>query len=156
MIRTTFLIIVFFSFAAMHAQETNLLTYSMKSVDSLMKKEARNVAVFLTADWCNFCKNMELNTLADRKVSQQLNDEFYFVKFNSESKETVQYQNQTFRYKPISRNSGTHELAVALGTIDGQLLYPTFVMLNPSNEIIFQHSGFLNKAELLSVLSSVE
>lgn len=155
--RNTIMAVFFLtSLASVQAQTNSLFAYSMESIDTLIKRDVRNIAVLLTADWCHFCKNMEINTLADEEVIKQLNEAFYFVNFDGESKDPVRYQNQTFTFKPSSRSSGTHELAEALGTIDGELTYPTFVIVNPKNEIVFQHSGFLNKDELLAVLISVD
>lgn len=95
---------------------------------------------------------MEQTTFQNEKVIQLLNKKYYFLSFDGEQKESVVFKQHVFKYKPTGRNSGTHELATALGTIDGTLTYPAFVILNPQYEIVFQHNAFLNAKEMKAVL----
>lgn len=127
--------------------------YTFSEVDSLLKIEPRPIAVFLHTSWCAFCKNMEHTTFTDPSVLAFLNDKYYFVSFDGEQKEPVNFRNHIFKFKPNGRNSGTHELAFTLGQIDGNLSYPTFVLLNQKYEIEFQHSAFISKKEMKNILS---
>lgn len=129
-----------------------LQNHSFADLDSLMARDQRPVAVFLHAEWCKFCKNMEQTTFSDEKVIEQLNNKYYFISFDGEQKEDVTFQNHVFRYQPKGRNTGTHELAVALGTVEGELTYPTLAILNPDYEIVFQYNAFLTAKELSRVL----
>ena len=72
--------------------------------------------------------------------------------FDGEQKEEVRFNQRDFAFRPSGRNSGTHELATALGSINGELTYPSFVLLNPQYEITFQHNAFLNAREMKVVL----
>ena len=49
-------------------------------------------------------------------------------------------------------NTGTHELAIALATIDRSLVYPSFVVLNFDYEIIFQYGAFLESVAMKKIL----
>ena len=117
-----------------------------------MSKEQRPVAIFLHAKWCRFCKNMEQTTFQDADIVSLLNKNYYFISFDGEQKEEVGFRNHQFKYQPTGRDMGTHELAAALGNVDGQLVYPTFVLLNPKYEIIFQYNAFLNSQDLEKIL----
>ena len=70
---------------------------------------------------------------------------------NAEDDKEIFFVGHTFRFKPRGRKSGTHELVEALGTIDGKIYYPTLVILNPQNEIIFQFSEYMKRKGLFSV-----
>jgi len=120
------------------ATSLQLSTYNFQQLDSLMLLEKRPVAVFLHAPWCQFCRNMEQTTLDHQEIIQLLNNNYYFISFDGEQKEEVRFRDYNFKYQPKGRNSGTHELAKSLGTIDGQLAYPSIVILDPKYEIIFQ------------------
>ena len=74
---------------------------------------------------------------------------------DAEGEEDITYRGHTFRFRPTGRNTGVHELAEQLGTIDGQLNYPTLVALNTSNEIVFQYGGLMDAKELLAVLEAL-
>lgn len=119
-----------------------------------MAIEQRPVAVFLHTEWCRFCKNMEQTTFQNKQVVELLNERYYFVSFDGEQKESVTFRSHRFQYQPSGRNTGTHELAIALGTINGSLAYPAFVILNPDYEIVFQHNAFLTAKELANILEA--
>lgn len=134
------------------ASVASLKIYTFSELDSLMLKEPRPVAVFLHAEWCKFCKNMEQTTFQNEAVVRLLNEGYYFVSFDGEQRAEVVFQGRIFRYQPTGRNTGTHELAAALGTSDDSLIYPAFLILNTDYEVIFQHNAFLNSEQLNGVL----
>ena len=131
---------------------TKLHSRNFSTLDSLMKVEKRPVAVFLKAPWCHYCKNMEQTTFREQTIIQMLNQQYYFVSFDGESRQAITFRGKTFGYRPSGRNTGTHELATAIGTVDGQLAYPTLTILNTEFEIIFQYPAFLTAKELQTVL----
>ena len=57
--------------------------------------------------------------------------------------ERLVFNKATFQFKPTGNNSGIHELAIQLGTINKQLNYPVLCILNSENEIIFQAQQLL-------------
>lgn len=133
----------------------SLQMHQFEDLDSLMAVDSKPVAVFLHAPWCTFCKNMEQTTFANQEIIQQLNKQFYFISFDGESKDEVAFRGKTFVYKPRGRGTGTHELATALGSKDGTLAYPSFVVLNSGYEIVFQHNAFLRAMDMEIVLQEV-
>jgi hypothetical protein len=74
------------------------------------------------------------------------------VQFNAEEKQDIVFNKNIFTYKPTGNNTGIHELAEQLGTVNGKLSYPSCCILNAENEIIFQYDGFLFVNDLLKVL----
>lgn len=132
--------------------EIVLQQYEFGQLDSLLAVEPRSVVVFLHAEWCRFCKNMQHTTLKDAKVVQLLNEKYYFVSFDGESRAPVTFAGRRFAFEPRGRDAGTHALATALGTIDGELNYPATVILNPEYEITFQYGAFLDAKGLRRVL----
>lgn len=127
-------------------------TYSFEAVDSLQQVEPRPVVIFIHTDWCRFCAAMKSNSFADDAVIRLLNNDFYFVDFEAESTAAILFDGRTFEYKPTGANTGVHELAETLGTVDSKLSYPVLCILNPDYEIIYQHNSFMNGDELRTVL----
>lgn len=145
--------IVFFLIATFC--QAQLKTYSFKETESLQKMNPKPLVVFIYADWCKICKMMENTTLKDKLIADKLNSGFYFVKLDGEHKKDIVYNNQKFKYKPTGSNTGVHELAEALGTINGQLAYPTTSILNSKNEIVFQYNKSLSITELNIILNKI-
>lgn len=130
-------------------------SYTFEDLDKLMEISPKNIVVFIYTDWCKYCKNMEQTTFKNQKVQELLKNEFYFVSFNGEQKESIVFNENQFDYKPRGRHNGTHELAMALGSIDGELSYPIFLILNESYEVIFQYNAFIDANQLVQILNSV-
>lgn len=125
---------------------------SFSQLDSLQLEEARPVIVFLHADWCRYCEGMKKNVFSDVQVKKRLAEGFYFLDFNGESQRPVTFREHVFKFKPNGKGQGVHELAEALGSIDGVLSYPSIVVLDPKLEVIYQNASFINKKQFLKLL----
>ncbi|MDI5948386.1 thioredoxin family protein [Flavobacterium yafengii] len=142
--------------SAIPAGFAQLHSVSLEQIDSLQRIEKRKTIVFIQTDWCQFCHAMKNTTFKNEEIIKELNNTFYFVDFNAEEKRAVVFNKTTFQFKPTGNNSGTHELAIALGTINKQLNFPVLCVLNSENEIIFQHSGYLKPKELKLILAKLK
>lgn len=121
--------------------QTRVVTF--EDLNVLQDKEPRPVAVLIQTSWCKFCHAMKNSLLKNKHLSGVMADKFYVVFLDAESKKNIQFAGRTFKYIPSGANTGVNELAKELGTINGQLAYPSLCFLNEKNEIIYQHSGFL-------------
>ncbi|RBN49955.1 thioredoxin family protein [Flavobacterium psychrolimnae] len=133
-----------------------LHSVAFEEIESLQRIEKRKTIVFIKTYWCQFCHAMKNTTFKNEEIIKELNTAFYFVNFNAEEKRTVVFNNTTFQFKPKGNTSGTHELAISLGTINKQLNFPVLCVLNSENEIIFQHSGYLKPKELKLILAKLK
>jgi thioredoxin-related protein len=132
---------------------SQIKTYQFEQIDSLQKIEKRNIAVFIHTDWCKYCQTMQNTTFKNDNVVKLLNQKFYFIDFNAEQKKDIVFNGRTFRFEPTGLNTGIHELAEQLATVDNQVVYPTLCFLNSNNEIIFQHNQFINSKDILTILT---
>lgn len=132
-----------------------LKSRTFEKVDSLQQIQKRKIIVFIHTDWCQFCQRMKATTFKDQEIIEKLNSDFYFVDFNAEEKREVTFQKQTFKYLPSGNNVGVNELALQLGTIDNQIVYPTLCVLNEKNEIIFQYNIYLSTKEFKILLEKL-
>lgn len=130
-------------------------TYSFEAVDSLQQVAPRPVVVFIHTSWCRFCAAMKTETFGDEAVEELLNNHFYFVDFDAEFQSPVDFGGRIYHYKPTGTNTGVHELAEALGSINGKLAYPALRIMTPNDEIIYQHNSFITRDELMTVLEMV-
>ena len=143
-------------FGAMSQSFAQLNLVQFEQIDSLQKVEKRNVIVFIHTDWCKYCKAMHNKTFKNERVIKTISEKFYFIDFDAEEKRKIIFNNATFHFKPNGANSGIHELATELATIDKQISYPTVCVLNNKNEIIFQYNSFLNAKDLMAILQKLE
>jgi len=130
--------------------------FSFEQLDSLQKIEKRPVVVFLHTSWCKYCGTMKNTTFKNNEVIKGLNQKFYFVSLDIEEKSDITFRGYTFKFKPTGTNTGVHELAEQLGTINGQLAYPSICFLNADNEIIYQHNEFISASQLQVILTKIK
>ena len=133
---------------------SQLKNTSLNKVDSLLLKDPKNIVVFIHTDWCKYCHKMKATTLQNQEVINYLNSNFYFCPLNAETETPILFNHHKFNFIPNGNAVGTHELATALGTINGELNYPTICILNEKYEIIFQYASFLKTKEFLKILEA--
>lgn len=103
-------------------------------VQVAMKKQPKKVWVDVYTDWCGWCKVMDRKTFSNPDVIKYMNEHFYAVKFNAESKEDVMFMGKKYSFAP---EHNANELAAKL--MNGQMSYPTFV---------FMEENFLNHSPI--------
>ena len=127
-----------------------------EEIDNLQKIEKRKVIIFIHTNWCKYCTAMQSKTFKNQIVQNEINERFYFVSFDAEEKQKIVFNKNIFVFKPNGDNSGIHELAIELGTINNQINYPVLCVLNDKNEIVFQHNSYLNAKQLIKILKSIK
>ena len=116
------------------------------------KKEKKKIFIDCYTDWCGWCKKMYASTFTDPKVVDVMNKHFYAVKFNAEQKESLNFDEHTFKYIE-SGSRGVHELAYAL--LDGQLSYPSFVYLDDKFQRVTISPGYKTPEQIIPELKFV-
>jgi thioredoxin-related protein len=129
-----------------------LTKHSFEEVEQLSKEKPKPIVVFIHTSWCKYCKMMENSTFKNPAVIEKLNENFYFISLDAETKKEITFHNHTFRFKPTGTNTGIHELATALATIDDQVVYPTLTVLGTDYTILLQKHSYLNAKSVLSIL----
>lgn len=149
-----FLIIIFFGITS--TGFCQLKSKSFEEVDSLQQIQKRKTIVFIHTNWCQFCQRMKSTTFKNQEIIEKLNSDFYFIDFNAEEKRDISFNNRVFKYKPSGNNVGVHELALELGTMNNQIVYPILCVLNEKNEIILQYNNYLSPKDFKVILEKLE
>lgn len=128
-----------------------LKTFSMEEVERLRVQKPKPILVFVHTNWCKYCALMAQTTFKNQAVIDLLNNDFYFVSLNAESTASIRYNQHTFVYKPTGTATGIHELAAELATINGVVSYPSTIILDAENTILYQKNSFLNAQAFLEI-----
>ena len=147
-----FMALLIFSAGELSAQ-VNPVTFNQ--IKGLQQKEKRLVLVLIGTEWCKYCHAMKQTILNDKKLAGTLKRSFYTVFLNAEDRSDIFFAGRGFKYKPTGFNTGVHQLAEELGTINGQVSFPSLCILNDKNEIIYQHSGFLKSSSMAILLGKL-
>lgn len=133
-----FVLIAFLS----RAQEINWVTF--EDLPALSKQKAKPIMVFIHTDWCKYCLLQEQNTFTDSVVVGDLNENYYCIKLDAESKETISFLNREY-----TKKGNLHMLSWVLGAQNNKLSYPTTVTLSPQFQITNRWVGYLSKEHIL-------
>lgn len=141
--------ILLFSVKLSHAQETRKITWmSFNEAVEKNKKEPRKIFIDLYTHWCGWCKRMDATTFEDDAIAKYMNDKFYNVKFDAETKDTVKFKENIFVFKPEYK---ANEFAVSL--LNGKMGYPSFVFLDEQLNLLGPLSGYQTPEQLSPVLN---
>lgn len=150
-------VVFFLSFLfAVTSSYSQCKVYTFNKVDSLQKVNPKNVVVFIHTDWCKYCEKMKQITFNNDSIANLLNNNYYFISFDAEHKEPITFNNHTYSFKATGIKTGVHELALALGSKNKKISYPTTCILNQNLEIIFSYDQYLNSTQLIEILNKLK
>ncbi|HOV10427.1 MAG TPA: DUF255 domain-containing protein [Bacteroidales bacterium] len=124
--------------------------YTFQEALKLNKKNPKKIFVDIYTDWCGWCKKMDAGPFADSIIKAYMAQNYYPVKLNAESKDTIEFNGNTYVNPNPSSARSSHQLAAAL--LQGRLSYPSFVILNEKFEILNTIVGFKSANELEPIL----
>ena len=139
------LVIIAFSFASPSKEKIRWL--STAELQVAYSKTPKPILVDVYTDWCGWCKVMDRETYDKEAVVNYINEHYYAVKLNAESKDSLEWGGKKYGYNPEYKSN---ELAVYL--LYGQMSYPTTVFLSAINAQPAPLAGFLKPKELESPL----
>ncbi|MBK7959044.1 MAG: DUF255 domain-containing protein [Bacteroidetes bacterium] len=138
------------SFKGKEASTPHIKWMTMKEALAASKKNPKKIIVDVYTDWCGWCKKMDKATYENPKIIANINKNYYAVKFNAEREEDVEYMGKMYKM-PQTGGRATHELAVYM--LQGQMSYPSTLILNDDNSIIQNIPGYIEADMMNTVLS---
>jgi thioredoxin-related protein len=123
-----------------------------EQVQEAQKKEPRKVVVDAYTDWCGWCKRMDATTFANPEIVKYVNQHFYAIKFNAETKEVIRFKGKEYKYVAQGMR-GYNELAAEI--MNGQMSYPTTIYFDETMSQVFPVPGYQDPKTFESVLNFV-
>ena len=121
---------------------------SLEEAVAAQQDEPRKIMMDVYTSWCGPCKMMMANTFTNPDVIAFLNQNFYAVKFDAESKDPVNFKDHTFEnpgYREGARGrNSTHQLSRELRVN----AYPTLVYFDENADLIAPISGYKTPGQL--------
>ena len=125
---------------------------SWKDMQQAQKIEHRKVFVDVYTGWCGWCKRMDASTFTNPVIVKYVNDNFYAIKFDAETKENINFRGKDYKY--IAQGmQGYNELAAEI--LNNQMSYPTSVYFDENLDEIFPVPGYQESKVFETVLNYV-
>jgi thioredoxin-related protein len=121
----------------------------LKTAQELNKKTPRPILIDVYTDWCGWCKHMMKTTFSNPSLANYINTYFYPVRFNAESKDTIEFLDKKYGNKNTG-NRSPNDLAVMM--LEGKLSYPTTVFYNNDFKFKMLAPGFLKEKDIEPIL----
>ncbi|WP_417884702.1 thioredoxin family protein [Zunongwangia sp.] len=131
----------------------NWLTFE-KLEDSLSVKPKKTFLYFY-ADWCVYCKKMDRNTFKNTEIIEKLNTDFYAVKMNAESTDTISFEGQKFyNQQAKSMRNGTHQIPLLLASRKNKAFsLPAILILDEEFRVQNRQFEYLTIDKMLELIS---
>ena len=120
---------------------------SIEEMQVKMKTEKRPVLVDLYTNWCYWCKVMDKKTYNNSKVISYINDHFYAVKLNAETKDTVVWNDRKFAF---NANDKINDFSIYV--TQGQLAFPNTIIFPKPDQQPASIPGYMQPKEIEVIL----
>ncbi len=122
---------------------------SIKEAQEKIKTVPKPIILDIYTDWCGWCKHMMKTTYSNPGLAEYINTNFYPVKFNAETKDTIVYDGKT--YKSTSKEpKAPHELAIKF--LGERLSYPSTMFITNNYQFNLLTQGFLEDKKIEPIL----
>jgi thioredoxin-related protein len=137
------LVIVSFSFSFAPPDKEKINWISMQQLNDAYAKNPKPILIDIYTSWCGWCKEMDRTTYKNDKLAAYVNQHYYAVKFDAESRESITFNNKQYKYNAQYK---TNDLAIFL--TGGQLSYPTTVFMSGTNTQPAPIPGYMKPKEM--------
>lgn len=158
-IRPVFLLIFIFLFASHSASDqtqdrVNWITF--EQLEDFLGHKPKKTLLYFTADWCVYCKKMDRNAFKDPEVLQILNKEYYAVKMDVGSRDTIRFDGREFYNEQAkTRRNGVHQLPLLLASRKNkEFSVPVLIILDNNFNQVQRKWTYLTTQDLKDILTT--
>lgn len=129
------------SFTASPKEKVNWISFA--ELEKAYAQNPKPVIIDLYTNWCGWCKEMDRTTFNNAKVAAYINENYYAVKYNAESADSVNFNNIKYGFNNAAK---TNDLALYLSF--GERSYPNTIFLEKIDARPAPLSGYMKPKEL--------
>lgn len=152
-----YFIILFFlsvSQTALSQNEGAVHWLTFEQLNDSLKIKPKRVFIDFYADWCAPCMKMQKEVFTNTEITSKLNKDFYAVKMNVETTDTITFGNQVFINERKYRRNPIHQIPLLMALQKNKpFSLPALVFLDENFKATSRYFQYLNKEQLLKILN---
>ena len=127
---------------------------SFEQLEDSLAQKPKKVLISFYADWCTYCKKMDASAYKDSEVIALVNSDYYAVKMNSESKDTITFDGRKFINKNIGKSRNpTHQIPLLLAKRKNRpFSLPATIILDKNFKIKKRDFEYISTKRMLEFL----
>ena len=126
--------------------------YTMEEAEKLARENPKKWLIDVYTDWCGWCKVMDQKTFSHPVIARYINENFYAVKLDAESKESITFNGTTFKYL---EQGGTGYQELAVGLLNGTMQFPSIAYLNEDLQLLGAIPGYKTPQQMEPLLNYI-
>ena len=136
------------------AQNNRINWLSFEQLEDSLAVKPKKVFIDFYADWCAYCKKMDKSAFKDPRVVARLNTDYYAVKMNAETTDTIVFGGESYGNKQFGKKRNpTHEIPLLLASRENHpFSLPAIVVLNEKFMITARYFEYMSPKRLYEAL----
>ena len=146
--------LILFSILSATAQKEKINWISFEQLDDSLTVKPKKVLISFYADWCSYCKKMDNVAYQDPKVISTINKNYYAVKMNSETQDTIVFEGSKFFNEEVGKKRNpTHQIPLLLASRKRKpFTLPATIVLNKDFQVTKRYFYYLSPKKMLKIL----
>ncbi|SHI36608.1 Thioredoxin-related protein [Arenibacter nanhaiticus] len=145
--------LLFFSTAGLAQKQEQINWLSFAQLEDSLRITPKKVFIDFYADWCGPCLKMQKVAFRDPEVVKLINAEFYAVKMDVETRDTIYFGQQMFVNKRWKKRNPIHEIPLLMASRkDAPFTLPALVFLDENFKATGRYFQYLDPRQLLGIL----
>ncbi len=129
---------------------TQIKWMTIEQAEAAQKVKPKKILVSVYATWCRWCRLEDSLTFRNTEIANYINDNFYPVRFNAETREAVNYKGVKYIFNN-DQSKWVHGFATYL--LNGKMSYPGIAYLDEKGNLISASNGYMDAYYLEAVLN---
>ena len=139
-----------------NAQKADTINWiDFEQLEDSLALKPKKTFIYFYADWCVYCKKMDRNAFKDPEIIKKLNSDYYAIKMNAESTDTITFEGQKFYNQQVeSMRNGIHQIPLLLANREKRKFsLPAILILDEKFNVENREFEYLTTKKMIELIS---